>query len=183
MQWERFTALSPLLMLALLFYGYVSGTFFSRKLEQSTYDSIAYRYLCANKHPDHDSIIAFRKRFLTELKGLFVDTLVLAKAMGPLKLGTISLDGTKIKANASKHKALRWKYANQLEGQLKNEVEELMQLAEQADNSELPEALDILAELERRESRLQVIAWAKQEIEARARSLSDLGNRSEGKSF
>jgi hypothetical protein len=88
--------------------------------------------------------------------------------MGTLKLGTISLDGTKIKANASKHKALSLKYANQLESQLKNEVEELMQLAKQADNSEPPEMLDIPAELERRESRLQAIAWAKQEIEARA---------------
>jgi transposase len=158
----------PSMMLALLFYGYASGTFPSRKLEQSTYGSIAYRYLCANTHPDHDSINTFRKRFLTELKGLFVDILVLAKTMGTLKLGTISLDGTKIKANASKHKALSWKYANQLESQLKNEVEELMQLAEQADNSEPPEMLDIPAELERRESRLQAIAWAKQEIEARA---------------
>jgi transposase len=87
----------PSMMLALLFYGYASGTFSSRKLEQSTYDSIAYRYLCANTHPDHDSINAFRKRFLTELKGLFVDILVLAKTMGTLKLGTISLDGTKIR--------------------------------------------------------------------------------------
>jgi ribosomal protein L29 len=95
---------------------------------------MAFRYLCANTHPDHDSINAFRKRFLTELKGLFVDILVLAKTMGTLKLGMISLDGTKIKANASKHKALSWKYTNQLESQLKNEVEELMQLAEQADN-------------------------------------------------
>jgi hypothetical protein len=145
------------MMLALFFYGYASGPFSSRKLEQSTYDSIDYRYLCANTHPDHDSINAFRKRFLTELKGLFVDILVLAKTMGTLKLGTISLDGTKINANASKHKALSWKYANQLESQLKNEVAELMQLPEQADNSELPETLDIPAELEQRESRLQAI--------------------------
>ncbi len=160
----------PSMMLALLFYGYASGTFSSRKLEQSTYDSIPYRYLCANTHPDHDSINAFRKRFLKELKGLFVDILVLAKTMGTLKLGTISLDGTKIKANASKHKALSWKYANQLEKQLTQEVEDLMRLAEQADNSELPEALDIPAELERRESRLKIIAWAKQEIEDRAQA-------------
>ena len=160
----------PSMMLALLFYGYASGTFSSRKLEQSTYDNIPYRYLCANTHPDHDSINAFRKRFLKELKGLFVDILVLAKTMGTLKLGTISLDGTKIKANASKHKALSWKYANQLEKQLTQEVEDLMRLAEQADNSELPEALDIPAELERRESRLKIIAWAKQEIEDRAQA-------------
>jgi transposase len=154
----------PSMMLALLFYGYSSGTFSSRKLEQSTYDSIPYRYLCANTHPDHDSINAFRKRFLKEIKGLFVDILVLAKTMGTLKLGTISLDGT------SKHKALSRKYANQLEKQLTQEVEDLMCLAEQADNSELPEALDIPAELERRENRLKIIAWAKQEIEDRAQA-------------
>ena len=158
----------PAMMLSLLFYGYASGTFSSRKLEQATYDSIPYRYLCANTHPDHDSINAFRKRFLKELKGLFVDILVLAKTMGTLKLGTISLDGTKIKANASKHKALSWKHANKLEKQLQREVEELMRLAEQADNSELPETLNIPEELARRESRLAAIARAKQEIEARA---------------
>ena len=161
-------AYHPSMMLALLFYGYASGTFSSRKLEQATYDSIPYRYLCANTHPDHDSINTFRKRFLKELKGLFVDILVLAKTMGTLKLGTISLDGTKIKANASKHKALSWKHARKLEKQLKKEVEELMRLAEQADNSELPETLNIPQELARRESRLVAIARAKQEIEARA---------------
>jgi hypothetical protein len=90
--------------------------------------------------------------------------------MGTLKLGTISLDGTKIKTSASKHKALSWKYANQLESQLKKEVEDLMRLAEQSDNSELAEALDIPAELERRESRLKSIDWARQKIEARART-------------
>ena len=161
-------AYHPSMMLALLFYGYASGTFSSRKLEQATYDSIPYRYLCANTHPDHDSINTFRKRFLKELKGLFVDILVLAKTMGTLKLGTISLDGTKIKANASKHKALSWKHARKLEKQLKKEVEELMRLAGQADNSELPETLNIPQELARRESRLVAIARAKQEIEARA---------------
>ena len=158
----------PSMMLALLFYGYASGTFSSRKLEQATYDSIPYRYLCANNHPDHDSINAFRKRFLKELKGLFVDILVIAKTMGTLKLGTISLDGTKIKANASKHKALSWKYAQQLEKQLQQEVEELMRLAEQADNSELPETLDIPAELARRQARLKAITEAKQAIANRA---------------
>lgn len=160
----------PSMMLALLFYGYASGTFSSRKLEQATYDSIPYRYVCANHHPDHDSINAFRKRFLKELKGLFVDILVIAKTMGTLKLGTISLDGTKIKANASKHKALSWGHANQLEKQLKREVEELMRLAEQADNSELPETLDIPAELERRQERLKAIAQAKEEIASRAQT-------------
>ncbi len=158
----------PAMMLALLFYGYATGTFSSRKLEKATYDSIAYRFICANKHPDHDSINAFRKRFLKDLQGLFVDMLVIAQEMGVLKLGTISLDGTKIKANASKHKALSWKYAQESEQQLRKEVEELMRLAEQADNSELPDGLDIPQELARREARLAAIGKAKQEIQARA---------------
>lgn len=158
----------PSMMLALLFYGYATGTFSSRRLEKATYDSIPFRFICANNHPDHDSINAFRKRFLKELRALFVEILVIAKAMGILKMGTISLDGTKIKANASKHKALSWKYANELEQQLKREVAELMRLAEQADNSALPDELDIPQELERREVRLSAIRRAKQEIEVRA---------------
>ena len=158
----------PALMVALLFYGYATGTFSSRKLEKASYDSIAYRYICANTHPDHDSICAFRKRFLKALEGLFVEILVLAKELGSLKVGTVSLDGTKIKANASKHKALSWKYAKALEKQLREEVEELMRLAEAADNSELPEELDIPEELRRREARLAAIERAKQEIAARA---------------
>jgi len=156
-------------MVALLFYGYATGTFSSRKLEKATYDSIPYRFICANTHPDHDSICAFRKRFLKELERLFVEILVIAKELGTLKVGTVSLDGTKIKANASKHKALSWKYANALEKQLRQEVEELMRLAEAADNSELPEDLDIPEELKRREERLAAIDRAKQEIEVRAR--------------
>ena len=85
----------PRMMLALLFYGYATGTFSSRKLEKATYDSVAYMYICANTHPDHDSINTFRQRFLKELKGLFLAILVIAKEMGTLKLGTVSLDGTK----------------------------------------------------------------------------------------
>lgn len=158
----------PALMVALLFYGYASGTFSSRKLEKASYDSIPYRFICANTHPDHDSICAFRKRFLKELEGLFVEILVLAKELGTLKVGTVSLDGTKIKANASRHKALSWKYAKALEKQLRQEVEELMRLAEAADNSELPEELGIPEEIKRREERLVAIERAKQKIEARA---------------
>jgi len=158
----------PAMMLALLFYGYATGTFSSRKLEHATYDTIATRFICGNTHPDHDSINAFRKRFLPELQRLFLAIRVIAKELGTLKLGTISLDGTKIKANASKHRALSWKYALKLEQQLKDEVATLMRMAEAADNSELPDDLDIPAELARREARLTAIAKAKQTIEARA---------------
>ena len=160
----------PAMLVALLFYGYATGVFSSRKLAQATYDSLALRFICANTHPDHRTIADFRKRFLDELAALFTDVLLIAQAMGLLKLGTVSLDGTKIKANASKHKALSQEHANRLEAQLKGEVDELMRLAEQADNEPLPEQLDISLELQRREQRLAVIAAAKEEIEARAQA-------------
>ena len=159
----------PSMMLALLFYGYATGTFSSRKLEKATYDSMAYMYICANTHPDHDSINTFRQRFLKELKGLFLAILVIAKELGTLKLGTVSLDGTRIKANASKHKALSWRYAQALERQLQGEVDELMRLAEQADHRARPEPLDLPEELARRQHRLAAIRRARDEIEARAR--------------
>jgi transposase len=163
----------PAMLITLLFYGYSTGTFSSRKLEKATHDSIAYRYICANTHPDHDTIATFRKRFLKELGGLFVDILLIAETMGLLKLGTVSLDGTKIKANASKHKALSWAHANKLEEQLNTEVEELLRKAEDADNTPLPEEMDVPAELARREQRLSTIAQAKEKIQARAKERFD----------
>ena len=160
----------PAMLVSLLFYGYATGVFSSRKLEKASYDSIAFRYVCANTNPDHDTINSFRKRFLQELAALFVEILVVAEAMGLVKLGTVSLDGTKIKANASKHKALSWDYANRLEAQLKQEVEELLRLAEEADQGSLPEEMDIPEELQRREQRLLAIAEAKAEIHARSQA-------------
>jgi len=160
----------PAMLLALLFYGYATGVFSSRKLEKATHDSMVFKYICANENPDHDTINRFRKRFGKEIEGLFVELLVLAEAAGLLKLGTVSLDGTKIKANASKHKALSWDYANQLEAQFKQEVETLMKLAEAADNTPLPEDMNVPEELKRRQDRLTVIAQAKQEIQARAKA-------------
>jgi transposase len=158
----------PALLLALMFYGYATGVFSSRKLEQASYDSVAFRFITADSHPDHDTIATFRKRFLPELKGLFVQILVLARVMGLFKLGKVSLDGTKVKANASKHKAMSWGYANKLEEQLRREVEELLRRAEEADAEDEME-LDIPDELARREDRLAAIARAKEEIERRAR--------------
>ena len=160
----------PAMLVALLFYGYATGVFSSRKLEKATYDSIAFRYICANTNPDHDTIASFRKRFLKELEALFVEILLVAEAMGLVKLGNVSLDGTKIKANASKHKALSWEYANKLEEQLKGEVEELLRLAEEADQNASPEEMDIPEELKRREERLTAIERAKKEIQARAQA-------------
>jgi transposase len=162
----------PATLLALLFYGYATGVFSSRKIETATYDSVAFRFIAANQHPDHSTISEFRKRFLPQLEALFVQILAIAHAMGLLKLGTISLDGTKVKANASKHKALSWDHANKLEKQLKAEVEQLMQMANKADEDEedVPDEMNIPEELTRREERLERIAQAKAEIEARAKA-------------
>lgn len=158
----------PSLMVSLLFYGYATGVFSSRKLEKATHDSIAVRFICANEHPDHDSINTFRKRFRKEISDLFTQILMIAKEVEWLKMGTISLDGTKMKANASKHKAYSYKYACKLEEQLKAEVDELLKMAEKADTQEQPDELSIPDELKRREDRLEVIAKAKAEIERRA---------------
>jgi transposase len=158
----------PSLLLSLLFYGYSTGVFSSRKLEQATYDSVAFRYITGNQHPDHDTIAMFRKRFSAELKDLFNQILLIAHEMGILKLGAVSLDGTKVQANASKHQALSWQHACKLEQQLKKEVEQLWLLADQADQASIPDGMKIPEELERREKRLATIAEAKKKIEARA---------------
>jgi transposase len=155
-------------LLPLLFYGYATGVFSSRNLERSTYDSVAFRYIAANMHPDHDTIATFRKRFLKELKPLFVQILMIAHSMGVFKLGKISLDGTKIKANASKHKALSWDHACKLGKQIQAEVEDLLRQAEESDKEDLPDGMSIPDELARREKRLETIAKAKAEIQLRA---------------
>ena len=121
---------NPEMLVALLFYGYATGVFSSRKLERSTYDSLAFRYIAANKHPDHDTIAEFRKRFLPELTKIFVEILTIAGQMKVLKLGKVSIDGTKVPANASKHKALSYGHACKLEERLEAEVAELLQKAE-----------------------------------------------------
>jgi len=161
-------AFPPSMMVALLFYGYSTGIFSSRKLERATYDSVAFRYIAANTHPDHDTIASFRRRFMEELSPAFARILEMAHAMGLLKMGTVSLDGTKMKASASKHKALSYGYAQRLEAQLNAEVSKLLRLAEQADQGEKPDGMDIPSELSRRETRLAAIAQAKVEIERRA---------------
>ncbi len=161
-------AFNPEMLLALLFYGYATGVFSSRKLEQATHDSIAFRYIAANTHPDHDTLATFRKRFIEQLQPLFVQILLLAKTLGFLKMGKISLDGSKIQANASKHSALSWGHALELEQQLKQEVARLMAMAEAADTTEVPDGMDIPEELELRQERLQAISDAKAKLEARA---------------
>ena len=159
----------PRLLLGILIYGYATGVFSGRKLERATYDSVAFRFIAANDHPDHDTIAAFRRRFLKEIEALFVQVLLLAREMGLLKMGTVALDGTKIHANASKHSALSYEHAGKIETQLKAEVAELMAKAEAADKADLPDGLSIPDELARREERLKKLAEARAKIEARAK--------------
>ena len=159
----------PALLLGILVYGYATGVFSSRKLERATYDSVAFRFIAANDHPDHDTIAAFRRRFLKEIEALFVQVLMLAREMGVLKMGTVALDGTKIHANASRHSALSYEHAGKIEEQLQAEVADLMAQAEAADTANVPDGMSIPDELARREERLRKIAEARAKIEARAR--------------
>jgi len=158
----------PALLLGLLVYGYATGVFSSRKLERATYDSVAFRFITGDEHPDHDTIATFRRRFLREIEGLFVRVLELAREMGLLKLGTVALDGTKIHANASRHSALSYEHAGKIEAQLQAEVSELMARAEAADATEEADGMSIPDELARREDRLARLAEARAKIEARA---------------
>ncbi|MFN2410756.1 MAG: transposase, partial [Halomonas sp.] len=163
-------AYHPSLLLALLIYGYATGVFSSRKIERATYDSVAFRFIAAGSHPDHDTLATFRRRFIDELAGLFVQVLDVAQEMKLLKLGTISLDGTKIQANASRHSALSHGHIEKMEAQLQTEVKELLALAEQADQSNVPDGVSLPQEIQRREDRLKAMAEAKAKIEARAKA-------------
>jgi transposase len=158
----------PAMLLQLLIYGYATGVFSSRAIEEATYESVAFRFISCDQHPDHDTIANFRKRFSEKIEPLFVQVLQIAAGMGLLKLGTVALDGTKVHANASRHSAMSYEYAQKLEEQLKAEVQQLLQMAESQDQSAVPEGMEIPKELERREDRLEAITQVKAEIERRA---------------
>jgi transposase len=164
-------AIAPSVLLSLLFYGYATGKFSSRKIEKATYEDLGYRYVAGGLHPDHDTIAHFRKTFLPELQGLFVEILLLAKLAGILKVGNLSLDGSKIHADASKSKAVSYGRLVELEKQLQNEVKQLFDLGEQADQGEatIPEGLVIEDEIAFRKERLENLASAKAVLEARAK--------------
>ena len=162
-------AYHPAQLLSLLVYGYATGVFSSRKIERATFDSVAFRFIAAGSHPDHDTLATFRRRFLDELAGIFVQVLELAQEMKLLKLGTISLDGTKVHANASRHSALSHGHIEKLEVHLKAEVQELLALAEQADRADVPDGVSLPAEIKRRKDRLEAMAQAKAKIAARAK--------------
>lgn len=162
-------AFHPALLLSIMIYGYATGVFSSRKLEQATYDSVAFRFVAANEHPDHDTLNTFRKRFLKEIEALLVQVLLIARTMDVLKLGNIALDGSKIKANASKHSALSYGHIKKLEEQLKGEVKQLMAIAEAANSEQtIPDGMNLPEEIARREDRIKAITEAKAKIEQRA---------------
>ena len=168
-------AYAPEMMVRLLLYGYAKGVYSSRKIETRTFEDLAFRYLSGDQHPDHTTIADFRKRHLEALSGLFTQALLLCSEAGLVKLGHVSIDGTKIKANASKHKAMSYKHMNETEARLKSEIDALLAAAEKADaeedaqygkdrrGDELPD------ELQRRESRLKKIGEAKAALEQEAK--------------
>jgi len=162
------TPYDPKMLLALLFYGYATGVFSSRKIEAATYDSVAFRFVAGNHHPDHDTISGFRKRFLPEVKVWFKEILLIGKELGIVKLGNIYIDGTKVQANASRHKAMSYEYIQKLEKQLEEEIDKLLDLATAKDESEKDLDLDIPTEIKLRKDRLDKIQEAKQVVEQRA---------------
>lgn len=163
-------AFAPEILLGLLFYGYASGVFSSRKIEKATYESIPFRFIAGGLHPDHDTIAHFRKTFLAEIQELFVQILLVAQAAGVLKVGNLSLDGSKIHADASKSHAVSYGRLVELEVELKGEVQELLSLGERADQGEvaLPEGLVLGDELSLRQERLVNLAQARKVLEERA---------------
>ena len=162
------TPYDPKMLLSLIFYGYSTGIFSSRKIENATYDSVAFRFIAGNHHPDHDTISTFRKRFLTEIKGWFKEILLIGKELGVVKMGNIHIDGTKVQANASKHKAMSYEYMKKLEKQLEEEISKLLDIADQQDEQDRKVELDIPEEIQRRKDRIQKIKEAQEVVKMRA---------------
>jgi len=162
-------AYAPEILLGLLFYGYATAVFSSRHIEKATHETIPFRFIAGGWHPDHDTIANFRKTFLPHIIDLFAQVLVVARELGLLQLGNISLDGSKVHADASKSHAVSHGRLLVLERRLHSEVEELMVLAEQADQGNLPAGLDVDSEIALRQERLVNLTQAKAVLEARAK--------------
>jgi transposase len=160
----------PAMMVKVLIYGYACGVFSSRKIASKLHEDVAFRVLAAGNFPAHRTIRDFRAFHLKELSELFVQVVRLAREMGLVKLGTIAVDGTKVKANASRHKAMSWGHMLKAEAELKTQIEVLLKRAQQADEADKNEPeLDIPAEIARREARLAAIGEARQRLERRQR--------------
>lgn len=162
----------PHMLLSLLIYSYATGTFGSRRIEQSTYDSVPVRLLTADTHPDHDTLCTFRRQNQALLTESFVKVLQLAQRLKVLKFGqlTVAADGTKVLAHASKHSAVSYQRAGEMIQQLELEVKQLLAKAEQADATPLQDGLTIPGEITRRQERQAALAQARAEIEARAQA-------------
>ena len=158
----------PEVLLGLLMYGYATGVFSSRQVEKGTYEAIPFRFIAGGLHPDHDTLAHFRKTFLAEFVAVFAQVLVVAHELGYLQLGHISVDGSKIHADASKSQAVSYGYLPKLEQRLQAEVEELVRLGEKADGGDLPEGLNLETEMGMRQERLFNLAQARTVLEARA---------------
>jgi transposase len=173
------SAYAPAMMVRVLLYGYATGTFSSRKIQAKTFDDVAFRFLSADEHPDHSTLAEFRKRHLEALAGLFTQALQLCQKAGLVKLGHVAIDGTKLQANASKHKAMSYGRMGEAEKKLKDEIDALLQRAEAEDAAEDEKygksrsGDDLPAELARRESRLAKLQAAKAELEAEARQQAE----------
>jgi transposase len=168
------TPIAPEILLGMLVYGYATGIFSSRGLEKASYESIPFRFIAGNSHPDHDTIANFRSRFLEQIKELFVQILEMAVAANVLKVEDISVDGTKIHADASKSQAVSHKRLEEIQMQLRTEVEELMKLGQKADEIKVGKEVNIVAEIARREERLANLDRAKQELDNRAQEQYEL---------
>jgi len=164
----------PAMMLALLIYCYATGRSSSRMIEAATFSDLAVRYLCANLHPDHDSICTFRRENRAAIEAAFLKVLQLAGELKLARLGTISIDGTKVLANASKHAAVSYGRAGEMIEQFQLEVKQLLEKAELADTPEQASGLNVPAELARREKRLTALREARRVIEERAKEAAAL---------
>lgn len=168
-------AYHPLLMLKVLFYGYCIGIAASRKIEKATYENVAFRYLSANQHPDHCSLAEFRRRHLAAMAALFVEVLQLCQKAGLVKLGHVALDGTKMKANASRFRNGSYERLSEQEKQLAEQVEQMLAEAERVDALEDQQygrgrrGDELPPELAQRQTRLRKIREAKAELERQAR--------------
>ena len=171
----------PAMMVKVLIYGYATGVFSSRKLARKLHEDVAFRVLAADNFPAHRTISDFRASHLEAMAALFVQVVKLAQVCGLVKLGTIAVDGTKVKANASRHKAMSYKRMAEKEQQLKDQIDQLLEKAKTTDEAETDEPdLDIPAEIQRREKRLATIAAAKERLEQRQREVDEAKGRSEG---
>jgi transposase len=163
----------PAMMLALLIYCYANGIFSSRRIERATYRDIAVRYLTADTHPDHDTIAKFRRENFDAVAACFVHVLELAQAAGLLKVGTVSVDGTKLKANASIDRNVRYDRAGQLIEQLEREVHDLLEQAEETDGQDEADGQQLPEELARREGLKEKLEAARAQIEARRKAKAE----------